>query len=77
MLRCAVTAALWFAATWGVGSYAQLFLDFPRAVVLVPSVAIAALVWLALARHERYLHGRSAAPVGVGSRVVAGQLLEA
>lgn len=53
MTKRMLISGLWFLSIWGVGGAVHLFLDVPRVMMLVPAVAIAAGIWIALAKSEQ------------------------
>jgi hypothetical protein len=63
MTKRLVISALWFLAIWGIGGVLHVFFDVPRALMLVPAIAIAAAWWIGLARYEARVADRGTAPV--------------
>jgi hypothetical protein len=60
MTKRMLISGLWFISMWGVGGAAHFLLDVPRVVMLIPAIAIAVAVWIALARHDAWLETRHA-----------------
>lgn len=58
MKKRMVISGLWFISIWGIGGALHLFFDVPRALMLVPAVAIAAAWWIGLARYEASIETR-------------------
>lgn len=53
MTKRMLISGLWFVSMWGVGGAVHLFLDVPRILMLLPAIAVAAGMWIALARAEQ------------------------
>lgn len=60
MTKRMLIAGLWFVSIWGVGGAVHLFLDVPRVLMLLPAIAVAAGMWIALARAEERVTRRPA-----------------
>jgi hypothetical protein len=58
MKKRMLISGLWFISMWGIGGAMNVFLDVPRALMLVPAIAVAAAWWIGLARYELTIENR-------------------
>lgn len=69
MKKRVLISGLWFLSIWGVGGALHLFLDVPRATMLIPAITVAVAWWIGLARYdERRLSRLSQTPTTPGYR---------
>jgi hypothetical protein len=71
MLKRTLISGMWFVALSSLGGAMSVYLDVPRSLMLIPTIAGSAAVWIGLARYDVWRATRDQAvtvsPIGTPS----------
>jgi hypothetical protein len=70
MFKRTLIAGMWFVALSSLGGAMSVYLDMPRALMLIPTIGGSVSVWFGLARYDDWRASRVAG--AAGGRVVTG-----